>query len=195
MSRHEHSENMNDPLRLSAVLQMYEMLRLHEWEKFRTGSCLTYKTGSSLIKKLFEACEKDMQQRTINMFEVLGMQSSNDAMTNNKQEMMQGIRNLFRYSYYQNDLEFYSKIIMQAGIDPKPATRRQFALKCCRVYCLLLLQEPPVKAVWNLQESLIQYLEHVDKKDCEHWRKIAFLWPIMKCGEQVIVKGVVWDEN
>ncbi|KGL88144.1 hypothetical protein N301_05899, partial [Charadrius vociferus] len=164
MSVHKHSENMNDPLRLSTVLQMYEMLRLHDWEKFRTASHLTYKTGSSIIKKLFEACEKDIEQRTADIFEVLDVRSLSDAMTNNKQEMMPEIRNLFRYSYYKNDTEFYSKIIMQAGIDPKLAIQRQFALQCCRIYCLLLLQEPPVKAVWNIQESPIQYLDHVDKK-------------------------------
>ncbi|XP_009893568.1 PREDICTED: polymerase delta-interacting protein 3 [Charadrius vociferus] len=112
MSVHKHSENMNDPLRLSTVLQMYEMLRLHDWEKFRTASHLTYKTGSSIIKKLFEACEKDIEQRTADIFEVLDVRSLSDAMTNNKQEMMPEIRNLFRYSYYKNDTEFYSKIIM-----------------------------------------------------------------------------------
>ncbi|XP_050765646.1 uncharacterized protein LOC127024942 [Gymnogyps californianus] len=196
MGMHKHSENMNDPLRLSAVLQMYEMLRLREWEKLRssTASYLSYKTGSSIIKKLFDACEKDIQQRTRNIFEVLDIPPSNDAMTDSKQGMMQEIRNIFRCSYYQNHSEFYSKIVMQADVDPKTAIQRQFTLQCCKIYCLLLLQDPPVKAVWNLQETL-QYLEHVDKKDWEHWRKPAFLWPIMKCGEQVIVKGVVWDEK
>ncbi|XP_075009585.1 uncharacterized protein LOC142083684 isoform X2 [Calonectris borealis] len=163
MGMHKHSENMNDPLRLSAVLHMYEMLRLHDWEKLRSSraSYLSYKTGSSIIK---------------------GM-------------MQKMIRNLFKYSYYQNDSEFYSKIVMQAGIDPKTTLERQFTLQCCKIYCLLLLQDPPVKASWNLQEHPMQYVEHVDKKDWEHWGKPAFLWPVMKCKEQVVAKGVIWDEK
>ncbi|XP_075009595.1 uncharacterized protein LOC142083684 isoform X3 [Calonectris borealis] len=135
MGMHKHSENMNDPLRLSAVLHMYEMLRLHDWEKLRSSraSYLSYKTGSSIIK--------------------------------------------------------------QAGIDPKTTLERQFTLQCCKIYCLLLLQDPPVKASWNLQEHPMQYVEHVDKKDWEHWGKPAFLWPVMKCKEQVVAKGVIWDEK
>ncbi|KAM6093340.1 uncharacterized protein LJ206_006061 [Theristicus caerulescens] len=197
MGMHKDSENMNDPSRLSAILQMYEMLRLREWEKFRssTASYLSYKTGSDIIKNLFDACEKDIQQRITNIFKVLDIPPLNDIMTDSKQGMMQEIRNLFRYSYYQNHSEFYSNIIMLAGINPKTALQRQFTLQCCKIYCLLLLQDPPVKAVWNIQESLVQDVEHVDKKDREHWRKPAFLWPILKCGEQVIVKGVVWDEK
>ncbi|KAK4830193.1 hypothetical protein QYF61_009260 [Mycteria americana] len=142
MGMHKDSENMNDPSRLSAVLQRYEMLRLQDWEKLRSSaaSYWTYKTGSNIIKKLFDACEKDIQERIAKISEILGIPTLNDTATNSK-------------------------------------------------------QDPPVKAVWNLQESLLEYIEHVDKKDWEHWREPAFLWPIMKCGEQVIVKGVVWDEK
>ncbi|PKU48955.1 hypothetical protein llap_608 [Limosa lapponica baueri] len=165
MSMHKNSENMNDPFRLSAVLKMYETLRLHEWKKFRRVSSLTYKSGSKIIKKLFDACEKDIQQRTTNIFGVLDIPPSNDAMTNSKQEVMQERRNLFRYSYNQNDSKIYHNIIT----------------------------DPPVKAVWNLYE--MHCLEHVDKKGSEHWENPAFLWPIMKCGEQLMVKGVVWDEK
>ncbi|XP_054039537.1 uncharacterized protein LOC128901507 isoform X1 [Rissa tridactyla] len=195
MSMHKDSENMNDVSRLSAVLQMYEILRLCDWQKFKTECGLTYQTGHSIIKKLFNACEKDIEQRTTSIFKVLGISPSNDAMTNSKEGMMPAIRNLFRYRYYQSDTEFYSKIISHAGFDPRSAPPRQFTQQCCKVYCLLLLQDPPVKAAWNLQESPVQYLEHVDKKDRELWGKITFLWPIMKCGEEVIVSGVVWDEN
>ncbi|KFP38469.1 hypothetical protein N324_08630, partial [Chlamydotis macqueenii] len=166
MSMHKDSENMNDPSRLSAVLQMYDMLRLHDWEKFRSSqaSSLTYRTAVFALQKLFDACEKDIEERTDTILEVLDIPPSNDAMTNRKQAMMQDIRNLFRYSYYQNHSEFYSKIITQAGIDSKTAAQRQFMLQCCKTYCLLLLQDPPVKAMWNLQESSKQSLEHVDKK-------------------------------
>ncbi|KFR11045.1 hypothetical protein N306_07403, partial [Opisthocomus hoazin] len=166
MGMHRHSEDLNDPLRLSAVLQMYEMLRLHDWEKLRTStaSYLSYKTGSSIIKKLFDACEKDIEQRTTNILKVLDIPPSNDAMTNSKQGVMQEIRNLFRHSYYQNHSEFYSKIVMQAVTEPRNALQRQFTLQCCRIYCLLLLQDPPVKAVWNPLGSPVQDLEHVDMK-------------------------------
>ncbi|KFV05432.1 hypothetical protein N339_03846, partial [Pterocles gutturalis] len=166
MGMHKHSENMNDASRLSAVLQMYDILRLHEWEKFRSSSasCISYKTGSTIIKKLFDACEEDIEQRIRGIFEVLDIPLSNDTMTNSKQGVMQEIRNIFRYSYYHHQTEFYSKIIMQAGIDPKSAIQKQFLLQCCKTYCLLFLQDPPVKAVWKTQEISMQYLEHVDKK-------------------------------
>ncbi|KFQ51196.1 hypothetical protein N334_11161, partial [Pelecanus crispus] len=166
MAMHENSEDMNDPLRLSAVLHMYELLRAHHWEKLRNSatSHLTYKTGSSMIKKLFDACEEDIQQRITNIFKVLEVPPLNDTMTNSKQGMIQEIRNLCRYSYYKRSSEFYSKIIMKAGIDPKSAIEKQFMLQCCKIYCLLLLQNPPVKAVWNLQEISMQSSEHVDKK-------------------------------
>lgn len=38
-----------------------------------------------VLQKLFDACEKDIQQRTINIFEVLDIPPLNDTMTNNKQ--------------------------------------------------------------------------------------------------------------
>ncbi|GAB0176712.1 hypothetical protein GRJ2_000136400 [Grus japonensis] len=197
MSMHKQSEDMNDPLRLTAVLEMYEMLRLREWEKFRSSSLssLSYKAGSSIIKKVFDACEKDIQQRTTKIFEVLDITPLNDAMTNSKQGIMKEIRNLFRYSCSNNQSEFYMKIIMKLGSDIKTPMERQFALRCCQIYCLLLLQDPPVEAVWNLEESSMQYLEHVDRKDWEHCSKPVFLWPILKQGEQVILKGVIWDEK
>lgn len=107
--------------------------------------------------------------------------------------MIQEIRNLLRYSYSQNNSKIYHNIVSKAGIDTKLSTQGQFTVQCCKVYCFLLLQDPPVEAVWNLHE--MPYLEHVDKKASDHWEKPAFLWPIMKCREQLIVKGVVWDEN
>ncbi|KFV50566.1 hypothetical protein N341_01471, partial [Tyto alba] len=168
MGMHEHSENVNDPLHLSAVLQMYEVLRLHDWRELRssTVSCLTYKDGSSIIKKLFDACEKDVQQRTSSLSETRAIPPLNDTTTNSKQRMMHDIRTTFKYSYYAN-LEYCTKIIrMSKDTDQEQGqcTVLQFALQCCKIYCLLLLQDPPVKAVWNLQESSMQYLEHVDNK-------------------------------
>lgn len=51
MGRHKQSENMNDDSRLSVVLGMYNMLKLHDWEKLRQNiTGLTNKDGSSMIK-------------------------------------------------------------------------------------------------------------------------------------------------
>ncbi|XP_033370151.1 uncharacterized protein LOC107204320 isoform X2 [Parus major] len=127
---HQHSEDINDPSRLSAVLDRYELLRLREWEKVRSSMShrWTYKEGSRAIK--------------------------------------------------------------EAAINTGSGNETQFLLQCCQIYCLLLLQDPPVKADWKMD---IQYLEHVDRKDAVYWKKTSFLWPIMKCGEKIIVKGVVWD--
>ncbi|KFO73020.1 hypothetical protein N303_02806, partial [Cuculus canorus] len=161
MGMHKHSENVNDPWRLSAVLQMYEMFRLRDWEKFRSTYSLTYKNVFAL-QKLFDACEEDIQQRKRNLFEVLGIPPYNETVTKSNQGMMQEIRNILRYLYYQGQTEFYSKIVMQTGIGPKTPIQREFTEQCCKIYCLLLLQDPPLKAVWNSGE--IKYLEHVDKK-------------------------------
>ncbi|KFZ46521.1 hypothetical protein N321_12110, partial [Antrostomus carolinensis] len=161
MSMHQHSENMNDPSRLSAVLQMYELLKLQEWGKLRssTDSYLTYKTGSSIIQKLFDACEKDVGQRATKIFKVLDIPPSNDTMNSMQggnvtlcQHNMTKLSNLFSLDFQQTDVEL------------KTAIQSQFALQCCRIYCLLLLQDPPVKAMWNLKESSTQHLEHVEKK-------------------------------
>ncbi|KAM4670825.1 uncharacterized protein AAGF69_003605 isoform 3-T3 [Amazona ochrocephala] len=132
MGRHKQSENINDDSRLSAVLGMYNMLKIHDWEKLRQNSTsLTNKDGSIMIK--------------------------------------------------------------QAGIVPRTETEGVFTLKCCQVYCLLLLQNPPVKAEWKTQGSTTQNLEHINWKEEKYWRNPALLWPIMKHGEEVVEKGVVWD--
>ncbi|KFQ40081.1 hypothetical protein N332_02742, partial [Mesitornis unicolor] len=162
MSMHKNSENMNDPSRLSAVLQRYAMLRLHDWEKLRSSatSYVTYETGSIMIKKLFDACEEDTEQRITNIFEVLDFQPLNDAMTNTKQG---GNVTLQKHNITKLS-KLFSPDFQQAGIDPETPIQQDFSLECCKIYCLLLLQDPPVKAVWNLQESSEQHLEHVDKK-------------------------------
>ncbi|XP_030304942.1 uncharacterized protein LOC115598199 isoform X2 [Calypte anna] len=195
ISMHQRSENMNDPLRLSAVLNLYEMLRLQGWAKlkFSQDPSMSYKDASILIKELFNACEKDVEQRTNSIFELLDNPPLNDAETKRKQESIQEIRRLLRDFCYQNNSELYSKIVMQAGIDAKSASLKEFTHQCCQVYIFLLLQEPPVKAVWHEQGISKTYSEHVIKKDCSEWRKAEFLWPVMKRGEEVIVKGVVWD--
>lgn len=52
MSMHEQSENTDDPSGLSAVLAMYDKLRLEEWKALRASkrSCWKYKDASSIIK-------------------------------------------------------------------------------------------------------------------------------------------------
>lgn len=52
MAMHQHSEDISDPLRLSAVLERYEMLRLQEWEKVRSSMPYrwTYEEGSRAIR-------------------------------------------------------------------------------------------------------------------------------------------------
>ncbi|KAJ7397251.1 hypothetical protein BTVI_137631 [Pitangus sulphuratus] len=169
MAMHKHSEDMNDPSRLTVVLQRYEMLRLREWEKVRTSTPhpWTYEQGSHVIKRLFDACDEDLQQRTADIFKILGIPPSNDTMTNSKQGIMREIRNLFGQTCYQNHSEVYREIV----------------------------KDPPIKAEWNTEGRLAEDLEHVDKKDVMYWKNPVFLWPIMKCGEQTILRGVVWDEK
>ncbi|XP_038025221.1 uncharacterized protein [Anas platyrhynchos] len=196
MSMHKQSENMNDPSRLSAVVQLYEMLRLHDWEKFKTNSTnMTYKNGRSIIKKLFDTCEKDIEKRKNDIFNVLDVSFLNYAMANCKQELMPIVTELLRNAYFQQHSDFYKKITKQASVTLEDDVQKQFALKCCRVYCLMLLQKSPVKAVWHKQEIHPEELEHVDKKDLStvHWKKAELLWPVLKSGKELIAKGVVWD--
>ncbi|XP_041337560.1 uncharacterized protein LOC121361179 [Pyrgilauda ruficollis] len=190
MAMHQHSEDINDPSRLSAVLERYEMLRLQEWEKVRSSMPhhWTYEEGSRTIRKVFDACEKDIQQRMENILTVLYIPPSNKV-------VMQDIMKLFRQHYHQNSM-VYDQIVQEADIHIRTESETQFLLQCCQIYCLLLLQDPPVKAEWKMNRRHGAFcLEHVDKKDAMHWKKVSLLWPIMKCGEEIIVKGVVWDQR
>ncbi|KAM9580035.1 uncharacterized protein ACIB01_009923 [Guaruba guarouba] len=194
MGMHKQSENMNDNSRLFAVLDMYNMLRIHDWEKLRQNvTSLTNKDGSSMIKKLFVACETHIRDIITKITEVLDITPLDDIMTDSKQGVMHDIRNILRHSYYKKQIEFYSEIVTQAGIVPRTETERVFTLKCCQIYCLLFLQNPPVKAEWKIQGSTIQNLEHINRKEVKNWRNPELLWPIMKYGEEVVEKGVVWD--
>ncbi|XP_039581277.1 uncharacterized protein LOC120510000 [Passer montanus] len=186
MAMHQHSEDINDPSRLSAVLERYEMLRLQEWEKVRSSMPhrWTYEEGSCTIRKVFDACEKDIQQRTEDILKVLYIPPSNKV-------VMQDLMKLFRQHYHQNSM-VYDQIVQEADVHIRTESETQFLLQCCQIYCLLLLQDPPVKAEWRMNR---RHVEHVDKKDVMHWKKVSLLWPIMKCGEEIIVKGVVWDQR
>ncbi|XP_021408506.2 uncharacterized protein LOC110483147 [Lonchura striata] len=186
MAMHQHSEDISDPSRLSAVLERYEMLRLQEWEKVRSSMPYrwTYEEGSRAIRRVFDACEKDIQKRADDILKVLDIPPSNKV-------MMQDILKLLRQQYHQNSM-VYKKIVQEAAIHIRTENETQFLLQCCQIYCLLLLQDPPVKAEWRMNRN---HLEHVDKKDEVHWKKVSLLWPIMKRGEEIIVKGVVWDQR
>ncbi|XP_071279148.1 golgin subfamily A member 6-like protein 26 [Agelaius tricolor] len=186
MAMHQHSEDINDPSRLSAVLERYEILRLQEWEKVRCSMLhrWTYEEGSDAIKKVFDACEKDIQQRREDILKVLYVPPSNKV-------MMHDIMKLLRQHYHQN-WRVYNQIVQEADIHERTENEKQFLLQCCQIYCLLLLQDPPVKAEWSINS---RHVEHVDKKDVVYWQNASFLWPIMKCGEEIIVKGVVWDQR
>ncbi|XP_009085204.4 uncharacterized protein LOC103813623 [Serinus canaria] len=183
MAMHQHSEDINDPSRLSAVLERYEMLRLKEWEKVRSSMPYpwTYEEGSHTIRKVFDACEKDEQWRREKLLHVIYIPPSNKV-------MMQDVMKLLREHYHQNPM-VYDQIVQEAGIHIRTETL-QFLRQCCQIYCLLLLQDPPVKAEWGMDR---RHLEHVDKKDVVHWNSASLLWPIMKRGEEIIVKGVIWD--
>lgn len=72
---------------------------------------------------------------------------------------------------------------------------KQFAQKCCRVFCLLLLQDSPVKAVWYMDLWPQHYLEYVDQQGITYHKrnKVQILWPMLTDGQTVIEKGVAYD--
>ncbi|KFU85255.1 hypothetical protein M959_13703, partial [Chaetura pelagica] len=164
MSMHQHSENMNDPLRSSAVLEKYERFMLQGWGKLKTsqGSYVSYEDGSKLIKKLFDACEKDMEQRKTGILKQLNFPPSDNTMTNSKQ--LGGNVTLHQYNISKL-CKLFSLNFQQAAPDIKfDALKFEFAQQCCEVYCLLLLQDPPIKAVWQSEAISEFYADHMDKK-------------------------------
>ncbi|OXB60384.1 hypothetical protein ASZ78_001210 [Callipepla squamata] len=166
MSMHKQSENMNDPMRLSAVLDMYRMLRIQEWGKCWSRSAhFSYQKARIIIKNLFDACERDIEMRKAAIIEILCILPPNRC----NQELMLDTVKLLRHGYYHNDSSIYSEII----------------------------RDSPVKAVWNQDECSLQWLEHVDYKELKYSKisELQMLWPVLKDGEEVIEKGVVWNEN
>ncbi|XP_065598905.1 uncharacterized protein LOC136052581 isoform X4 [Cyrtonyx montezumae] len=110
MSMHKQSENMNDPMRLSAVLDMYKMLRIQEWGKCWSRSArFSYQRASIIIKKLFDACEKDIEMRKADIIEILCILPQNSC----NQELMLDTVKLLRHGYYHNDSSIYSEIIRE----------------------------------------------------------------------------------
>ncbi|XP_025924937.1 uncharacterized protein LOC112967713 [Apteryx rowi] len=145
-------------------------------------------------KKLFDACEMDLQHRMNKVFELLEIPALNDTTINSKQGLTQQMRDILKYAYSQNNLKFYSDVV--SDCDQRNYIQTCFMMECCKVYCLLRLQDSLIKAEWCLEEHSEKYLEHVDKKGLEHCRKkVALPWPLLKSGEQVIRKGVIYDKK
>ncbi|XP_015717122.1 uncharacterized protein LOC107313428 isoform X2 [Coturnix japonica] len=201
MSMHKQSENINDPLRLSAVLEMFKKLKLQEWGKcWNSSARWSYKTASIIIQKLFDACERDTEMRKTDICQTLGFPPPDYAANSYIQEQMCGqmlaILKLLRYSYYHND-SVICKIITHANVSPRNADQEQFAKTCCRVFCLLLLQDSPVKAVWDIRDCSLQHVELVDQQDIKYFKKseLQILWPLLMDGKIVIERGVAWNEK
>ncbi|XP_040516454.1 uncharacterized protein LOC417973 isoform X3 [Gallus gallus] len=195
MSMHNQSENVNDPFRLTAVLSMFRTLKLQEWGKcWSSSDRLSYSGAGNIIKKLFDACEKDIEKRKTVILEILGFSSSDNAANSCKQEQMLGIMKLLRDGYYHSDLGI-CEIIKQADVPLRSMNLKQFAQKCCRVFCLLLLQDSPVKVVWYMDMWPQHYLEYVDQQVVTYHKrnKVQILWPMLTDGQTVIEKGVVYD--
>lgn len=83
----------------------------------------------------------------------------------------------------------------QADVPLRSMNLKQFAQKCCRVFCLLLLQDSPVKAVWYMDMWPQHYLEYVDQQVVTYHKrnKVQILWPMLTDGQTVIEKGVAYD--
>ncbi|TFK07282.1 G protein-activated inward rectifier potassium channel 4 [Platysternon megacephalum] len=206
MGSHTCSENLNDPCRLSAVLGMYDRLRTHEWEKAKcaaSGSAfpMMYEKGSTIIKTVFSICEEELSQRMDRIFELLEIPVSKETTSLcDSQQLPPGlatdIKNHLKNLYFNYGEDFY-----QAKIWPvlSPDLEKfqplvKFTAECYKIYCLLLLQNPPIKAVWPTNRRIpTAYTEHVDNKVIESCMSITFLWPVLTCGEKMIRKGVIYD--
>ncbi|XP_015717198.1 uncharacterized protein LOC107313449 [Coturnix japonica] len=171
MSMHKQSENIDDPLRLSAVLEMFKKLKLQEWRKcWNSSARWSYRTASMIIQKLFDACERDTEMRKTTILQTLGFPPLDYAAN----------------SYIQH-----------ANVPLRNADQEQFAKTCCRVFCLLLLQDSPVKAVWDIRDCSLQHVELADQQGIKYFKKseLQILWPLLTDGKIVIERGVVWNEK
>ncbi|XP_030403726.1 uncharacterized protein LOC115643864 isoform X2 [Gopherus evgoodei] len=206
MGSHKFSENLNDPCRLSAVLEMYDRLRIHEWEKAKCAASvstfpMTYEKGSTIIKAVFSICEEDLSQRLEQIFEHLEIPVSKKTTSLfDSQQLPPGlpseIKNHLKHLYFNYGEDFY-----QAKSRPALAPDQQrfqplvkFTAKCYKIYCLLLLQNPPIKVMRPTNGKIsTAYIEHVDNKVIESSIPIKFLWPVLICGNQLVRKGVIYD--
>ncbi|XP_073183385.1 uncharacterized protein [Lepidochelys kempii] len=206
MGTHKFSENLNDPCRLSAVLEMYDKLRTHEWEKVKCAACvstfpMTYEDGSTIIKAVFSKCEEELPQRTDQIFELLEIPVSKKTTSFfDSQQLTPGltgeIKNHLKNLYFNYGEDCYRDKIRPA-LSPDLQTFQplvKFTAECYKIYCLLLLQNPPIKAEWPTEERIpISCMQHVDNKNMEDGMPLNFLWPKLVCGEELIRKGVIYD--
>ncbi|XP_030403725.1 uncharacterized protein LOC115643864 isoform X1 [Gopherus evgoodei] len=117
MGSHKFSENLNDPCRLSAVLEMYDRLRIHEWEKAKCAASvstfpMTYEKGSTIIKAVFSICEEDLSQRLEQIFEHLEIPVSKKTTSLfDSQQLPPGlpseIKNHLKHLYFNYGEDFY----------------------------------------------------------------------------------------
>ncbi|XP_043400446.1 uncharacterized protein LOC114020423 isoform X1 [Chelonia mydas] len=205
MSSHKFSENLNDPCRLSAVLEMYDKLTTLEWQKVKCAARfstfpMTYEDGSTIIKTVFSKCEEELSQKQEKIFEPLEIPVSKKTTSPfDSQQLIPGlareIKNHLKNLYFNYGEDYY-----QDKIWPAPSCDQQmfqplvkFTAECYKIYCLLLLQNPPIKAVWHTEErNLISCIQHVDNKNVEDRMPLNFLWPVLVCGEELIRKGVIY---
>ncbi|XP_074840027.1 uncharacterized protein LOC142007314 [Carettochelys insculpta] len=206
MESHKSSENLNDSYRESAVLEMYDRLRTHEWEKFRHGALssaipITYEESSTLIQNVFGRCEDELSQRMDRIVEALQVPVWKETKSPFvSKELTPGltreIRNHLKHLYSNCGEDFF-----QARSPPlltwdqwKFQPLVHFTAECYKIYCLLLLQNPPIRAVWDTKEGEIptSFIEHVDNKDVKDKTPFNFLWPVLVCGGNVLRKGVIY---
>ncbi|CAM5084250.1 unnamed protein product [Eretmochelys imbricata] len=206
MGTHKFSENLNDPCRLSAVLEMYDKLRTHEWEKVKCAARvstfpMTYEDGSTIIKTVFSKCEEELSQRLEQIFELLEIPVSKKTTSFfDSQQLPPGlareIKNHLKNLYFNYGEDYYQDKI-GPSLSPDLQTFQplvHFTAECYKIYCLLLLQNPPIKAVWATEERIpISCIQHVDNKNVEDRMPLNFLWPVLACGRLVYKKAVIYD--
>ncbi|XP_039348008.1 uncharacterized protein LOC120373509 isoform X7 [Mauremys reevesii] len=206
MGSHKFSENLNDPCRLSVVLEMYDRLRIHEWEKAKCAASvftfpMTYEKGSTIIKAVFSICEEDLSQRLEQIFELLEIPVSKKTTSLfDSQQVPPGlareIKNHLKNLYFNYGEDFYQANSRRALAPDQQSFQPlvKFTAKCYKICCLLLLQNPPIKVMQTTNRRIPEaYIEHVDNKVIESSIPIKFLWPVLTCGKQLVRKGVIYD--
>nr|XP_014431324.1 uncharacterized protein LOC102463012 isoform X2 [Pelodiscus sinensis]XP_014431325.1 uncharacterized protein LOC102463012 isoform X2 [Pelodiscus sinensis] len=199
------SENLSDPCQESAVLEMYDRLRTHEWEKAKCAASdsafsMTYEQMSTVIKAVFAKCEEELSQRMNRIFELLEIPVSKETTSLFASQqlppgLIREIKNHLKNLYLKYGENFYQAMSLPllSPDQQKLQPLVHFTAACCKIYCLLLLQNPPIKAVWPTEERIPTYcIQHVDNKDVEDKMPLNFLWPVLACGRQVLRKGVIY---
>ncbi|XP_067415742.1 uncharacterized protein [Emydura macquarii macquarii] len=198
-------ENLNDHCQESSVLEMYDRLRTHEWETTKCAASdsafpMTYEKSSTIIKAVFNKCEEDLSQKMRPVFELLEIPISNETTSLFDGEqlplgLVREIKNHLKNLYLSYGEDFYQAV---SGPALSPDLQKfqplvKFAAESYKIYCLLLLQNPPIRAVWHIERIPTACIEHVDKKDLDDRMPLNFLWPVLARGRQVLRKAVVYD--